>query len=258
MGRTPGTTAGRRWAVLRDLISREPATAFQARHALISFLAKRVGTRAYDAYTTWHDDPEFIRVWEGSAWPADAADARKYTLFQLVRMLGNVPGDTAECGCYQGMASYLMLAAERRQDREHHVFDSFSGLSEPGRADSVETDGVLRWKHHDLTASEAGLRERLARFDNWHSYAGWIPERFEEISDRRFSLVHVDVDLYDPTKASFEFFYPRMSPGGVIVCDDYGFSSCPGALRAVDEFAQSVGNPPLVLPTGQALLFARQ
>ena len=63
-----------------------------------------------------------------------------------------------------------------------------------------------------------------------------MPERFHETEDRHFSFVRIDVALYEPTLASLEFFHPRMCPGGIIVCDDYNFTSCPGASRAVDDF----------------------
>jgi O-methyltransferase len=48
--------------------------------------------------------------------------------------------------------------------------------------------------------------------------------------------VHIDVDIYEPTRDSMAFFYPRLNDGGIIICDDYGFKSYPGATKAVDEF----------------------
>ena len=50
-----------------------------------------------------------------------------------------------------------------------------------------------------------------------------IPTRFDEVADRSFCFVHVDVDLFEPTRESIAFFYPRMVPGGVMLFDDYGF-----------------------------------
>lgn len=44
------------------------------------------------------------------------------------------------------------------------------------------------------------------------------------------------VDLYEPTKDSIEFFYDKLNVGGIFLCDDYGFTSCPGATKAIDEF----------------------
>ena len=68
--------------------------------------------------------------------------------------------------------------------------------------------------------------------------------------------VHVDVDLYEPTLASLAFFYPRMNPGGVMVCDDYGFTTCPGATKAVDEFLHDKPEKMIALPNGGGFFIA--
>jgi hypothetical protein len=67
----------------------------------------------------------------------------------------------------------------------------------------------------------------------------------------------VDVDLYEATLGSLDFFYPRLVPGGMLVCDDYGFTTCPGATRAVDEFMSGRPEPIIHLPTGQGLVIKR-
>ncbi len=73
-------------------------------------------------------------------------------------------------------------------------------------------------------------------------------------SDARFAFVHVDVDLYQPTRDAIDFFYPRLLPGGILLFDDYGFMTCPGARRAVDEHRRSSSDAFIRLPTGQAFL----
>ena len=81
-----------------------------------------------------------------------------------------------------------------------------------------------------------------------------IPTRFDEVADRSFCFVHVDVDLFEPTRESIAFFYPRMVPGGVMLFDDYGFVTCPGATRAIDEFTAEHPEPLVHVPTAQAFL----
>lgn len=81
-----------------------------------------------------------------------------------------------------------------------------------------------------------------------------IPNRFKEVSEKKFSFVHIDVDLYQPIRNSLEFFYNRMLPGGIIVFDDYGFTFFPGAKKAVDEFMQNKNDFFIALPSGQAFL----
>jgi hypothetical protein len=150
---------------------------------------------------------------------------------ELIRLVDGVPGDTAECGVFKGAGSYLICAANAvSSGRDHHVFDSFAGLSEP-----ADVDGS-HWTAGNLAFGLAGVQDNLREFERVQYHAGWIPDRFGEVADRSFAFVHIDVDLAEPTGHSIEFFYPRMSSGGIILCDDYGFTTCPGATAAIDGF----------------------
>ena len=100
-------------------------------------------------------------------------------------------------------------------------------------------------------------QRNLAEFSGVHLLKGWIPAQFPEIADKRFCFVHIDVQLYEPTRHSIEFFYPRMNPGGIIVCDDYGFSICPGARRALDEFMTGRAEPIVDLACGSAFIIRK-
>ena len=62
-------------------------------------------------------------------------------------------------------------------------------------------------------------------------------------------------EIAEPTLASLEFFYPRLSPGGMIVLDDHGFAGCPGARRAAVEYFADKADPVLDLATGQGVVF---
>jgi len=83
---------------------------------------------------------------------------------------------------------------------------------------------------------------------------GWVPDTFAGLEDRKFCFAHIDLDLYQGVFDCLSFVYPRLSPGGSIVFDDYGFASCPGARRAVDEFFADKPERPLAMKTAQALV----
>jgi len=160
-------------------------------------------------------------------------DDRLWNLSQLLRLVSFVPGDTAECGVFKGASSYLICRAnvESELDKTHFIFDSFEGVSNP----DSDADGTY-WSRGDLACSLDVVKDNLSDFNLIEYFQGWIPDRFGEVSGRTFSFVHIDVDLMQPTADSFSFFYERMSGGGVIVCDDYGFTTCPGATDAIDRF----------------------
>ena len=67
-------------------------------------------------------------------------------------------------------------------------------------------------------------------------HAGYFPDSAKGLENETFALVNIDADLYNPVKAGLEFFYPRMSPGGIILIHDYNHR-WEGLVKAVDEFA---------------------
>jgi O-methyltransferase len=170
---------------------------------------------------------------------------RHYSLQELCNYVlnKNLRGDLVECGCWSGHSAYQIasIIKKRESDVDFHIFDSFEG----GLSAKVPKDENIRVKLSEkeikkeskiFGSTETEVKSCLADFDRIYLYKGWILDRFDEISEKKFSLVHLDVDLYEPTRDSLAFFFPRLVEDGVIVCDDYGCSQFPGAAAAVDEF----------------------
>jgi O-methyltransferase len=201
---------------------------------------------------TFLEDKEFLEWYKHSVskWNFHTLD-RKYTLHEFMKLTRDIEGDTAECGVFQGASSYLICKHIENTEKYHHIFDSFEGLSEPRQIDGNW------WKKGKLCASEEIVKQNLHTFRNVHYYKGWIPERFKDVEHLTFSFVHIDVDLYQPTKDSIEFFYERVSEGGILLFDDYGTDTCPGAQLAIDEFFQHKSEPIILLTTGQAFIIKR-
>lgn len=219
-------------------------------------VAERLAARAHpeavlgDPQKDWLRDVDFRAAYHRFEPRSTRRMERAWTAMQYARLTARLPGDTAECGVFQGLTSFLVCRETAGRGKPHHVFDSFEGISKPG-----ELDG-RHWHEGDLAAPEAEVRGNLKDFDFVEYHAGWIPARFPDVDGRQFSLVHVDVDLYDPTKASLDFFWPRMVSGGVVLMDDYGYATCPGARRAADELAAREGLVILELASGQGVLQA--
>jgi hypothetical protein len=128
--------------------------------------------------------------------------------------------------------------------RSHHIFDSFEGLSPPQAEDlshdedlaAARVDGMR--KAGAFRASLDEVQANLADFPGIDYQRGWIPDSLRGIAERRYRLLHLDLDLYAPTAGALDYFWPRLAPGAYVVCDDYGW---PGGRRAIDEFAQRSG-----------------
>lgn len=176
---------------------------------------------------------------------------RKFTLDQLLGSVIDLPGDVAECGVWKGATAFHMCKRMLGSAKTLHLFDSFEGLSEPGAVDGTY------WRKGALSAPEDAVHATLKGFKNYRVYRGWIPTKFNELADSKFCFVHVDVDIFEPTLYSLEFFFPRLVSGGVLLMDDYGFTSCPGAKRAADQFFGRLHLPIVMLTTGQAMVTKR-
>lgn len=249
-------TATRLARAMQWFIAGTPAQRRRVRQELARASAAMFGDFPIsDDHKLWRRDTQFLddfnRMSPGNPYSQD----RKWVLREYVKLSNNLPGDLAECGCYVGTSAFFI--AQASQHGTLYLFDSFQGLSHPNVADHGTTDDVLPWSAGDLSTDEATLRRNLSRYDSIEVLPGWIPERFGEVMDRQFRVVHIDVDLYQPTRDSLEFFYPRLVQGGVIVMDDYGFATCPGATRAAHEFSSHHGAGVLHLATGQGVITKR-
>jgi predicted O-methyltransferase YrrM len=183
---------------------------------------------------------------------------RHYVLNYLLRHTDLKTGNVCELGCWKGLSAYQIATYLKEQNADviFHIFDSFEGLSGIELEDTYEkerrSEDSLRTQ---FACSLEKVQENLREFKFIKYYKGWIPERFHEVEEEIFSFVHVDVDLYQPTLDSFEFFYQRLATGGVMVFDDYGCIQFPGAKKAIDEGLSRFHKHFFVpLPSGQAFL----
>jgi hypothetical protein len=198
----------------------------------------------------------------GTRHPPPKRILRRLALFNLAKYFlhaATLPGRWVECGVYLGHSALaLCLAAQRRtpgfDGTGLHLVDSFEGLSRPTAEDGFGAASGPLMPPDNFRSSIERVRATFDRFPGVRLHQGWIPQVLAGLPDDRWSFVHVDVDLYAPTRACLEYFVPRLAPGGVIVCDDYGSLMFPGAARAWDEVCEGRGLPFVELPTGQSVI----
>ena len=139
--------------------------------------------------------------------------------------IASIPGDVAELGVYQGGISRLL--AEMLPTKTVHLFDTFSGI--PDIADK-SIDGHA---HGEFAASLDEVRAYLFDCPNVVYHVGIFPST---AAGDTFSLVHLDGDLYESTRAGIEYFWPRLSPGGKLVFDDWNGGNTKGVNKAIVEY----------------------
>lgn len=138
-----------------------------------------------------------------------------------------IPGALAEVGVWRGETSLFLhrVAPERRL----YLFDTFEGF--PNRDLPPNTVDV-RFRDTSTTA----VAHRVASH-NVIIKPGYVPETLASVANEQFAFVLLDLDLFGPTLASLQFFYPRLSPGGYLVIHDYNNPESDWACkRALDEF----------------------
>lgn len=166
----------------------------------------------------------------------------------------SVPGDVAEFGVYMGHTSASMhrVLEEESSSKKLYLFDSFQGMPE------VTHSLDAAWKKGDLASPLEIVQEVFEGSQHVHIVRGYFSETFPQYPDLKFSFCHVDADLYTSIKECIEYILPRLSVGGVIVFDDYGFRETPGAKSVIHEYFGQDRPNFVPLPTAQAVYFARE
>jgi hypothetical protein len=193
-----------------------------------------------DAIREYGKMPDFSRVvevWTKGNARRNAGDLPRMLFLaqnaQRVIMEG-IPGHFAELGVHKGHSARLLadVLRERDDQRRLYLFDTFDGFDE---RDLEGVDARVAPIYSDT--SLAAVKELVGNIEICDYRPGYFPDSATGIAaDARFAFVHLDCDLYEPTRAALSFFYERLSSGGFIVVHDYSSGHWPGVPQAVEEF----------------------
>lgn len=170
--------------------------------------------------------------------------------YELFKMITDLPGAIVECGVFRG-SSFLRWAMFRTLfggnfSRKLIGFDTFGPFPEA----TFEQDKAMRDRFVTGVGSESITREELMtvlahKGANEHvelvegDVTKTIPEYVRKNPALRIAMIHVDIDLYEPSVTILEELYPRLVRGGVLILDDYGIF--PGESKAVDDYFRKEG-----------------
>jgi predicted O-methyltransferase YrrM len=163
-----------------------------------------------------------------------------------------VRGEFAELGVWKGNSAAILAHIARPDGRKLFLFDTFSGFD---ARDFVGSDASQSVAFSDT--SLLGVKQLVGDEDGTLYCVGYFPESVTAAArDSVFALAHIDCDLYEPMKAALEFFYPRLSPGGMIVMHDYSSGEWKGATKAIDEFLAQIPEQLVLVPdkSGTAII----
>jgi O-methyltransferase len=160
-----------------------------------------------------------------------------------------VPGDLIEAGAWRGGVSIFMrgvLKAYGITDRTVFAADSFRGLPPPN---PEEYPADTADQHHTadmLIVSREDVEQNFRLYDLLDGQVafleGWFRDTLPTVRDRTWAVVRIDGDMYESTMDALVNLYPRLSPGGYVIIDDFAYDPC---RKAVADFrcAQKIDEP---------------
>lgn len=164
----------------------------------------------------------------------------------LLRELGqvlvkDVEGDVVELGCYKGLTSVQIGKALKLagSNNKLYLYDSFTGLPEKTKADSSPAGEQFKAGELPATKDEVIKLFKKAGLSLPYVKKAWFSDLKSKDLPDNIAFAFLDGDFYESIKTSLNLIWPKLTPGAVVVVDDYQNEALPGAQKAVDEWLKT-------------------
>jgi O-methyltransferase len=216
---------------------------------------------AVPAYPSDYDEPAQRIITDVKPWTMTSPE-KLFALILATRHVvrHKIPGDVVECGVWRGgsmQAVAKTLLELDATDRDLYLFDTFEGMPPPTpedlRQDGQRAQDMLArttkdnpvWAVAGLEDVQDGMSKVGYPQERIHYVPGMVEDTTPGQAPDQISILRLDTDWYASTKHELEHLYSRLSPGGVLLLDDYGWWQ--GSRKAVDEFLDLTGERLLLL-----------
>ncbi len=174
---------------------------------------------------------------------------------------GRLPGEFVECGVNAGfMSSSIMQYLDwNRMEKTFYLLDTFSGIDEKYVSEAERAEGILE-KNRDLleegfyVTDPAAVEKNFTQWKRVKIIQGSIPEILPLVPAETIAFLHVDLNCAPPEATCVEFFWNRLTPGALVLLDDYAYFGYHHQKAAMDELASKLGVSIASIPTGQGLM----
>lgn len=190
-------------------------------------------------YTPWEGDADFMNIYNQIKTNTLVDVYRCYELWQQVHKIHTLNPRAAilEVGVWRGGTAGIMSQqlTELNSKATIYLADTFAGVAKAGENDSFYKGG----EHSDTSQQVVeDVLKNKSRYPNYKILKGIFPDETADLvpANELFGLCHIDVDVYDSAKDILEWVWPKLITGGVVVFDDYGFHSCTGVTKLVEEY----------------------
>ena len=173
-------------------------------------------------------------------------DHEAYNIYMAVERTAKIKGSIAEVGVYRGGSAKLIC--EAKKNKNLYLFDTFAGLPKLSARDNLK-----QFHRGQYVASFDKVKDYLKLYKKVYFYKGLFQNTVRALRCKKFSFVHLDVDIYQSTLDCLKFFYPRMCKGGIIISHDYLNSR--GVKKAIDSFFANKPEP--IIEIGQQCMVVK-
>jgi O-methyltransferase len=188
----------------------------------------------FATYSPWLTDTHFMETMRAVRGHTLVDLLRCFELWSLVQQSAKLShGALIEVGVWRGGTGCLI--AEAASGLPVYLCDTFSGVVNVSDKDT-------RYKGGEHSDTSVEIVQRLADSMGLSSVQvlqGIFPTDTGHLVEETFRFVHLDLDVYESTRQSLDFLWPRLVPGGIVVFDDYGTHGCEGVTRLVNEVSKS-------------------
>ena len=179
---------------------------------------------------------------------------RLHTLAWAAKNSLNIEGDFVECGVFKGFCSGVLFDYLDFQDipRQAYLYDTFEGLPEETSTEAERL--VWDYSGHAKDSVYNGVCEKFSKFGNVNIVRGTVPDSFKVAVPEKIAFLHIDMNSEQAEMLALEHLFDKLTPGGFIVFDDFGWMSNRNQMSAELAFMNERGQHVMELPTGQGLV----
>lgn len=166
-----------------------------------------------------------------------------------------LPGDFVECGVNRGFLSSAIMAYLdwNSLEQSFFLFDTFQGIATHLLSSEEIASGRLEHNQQYTECYDNAVRN-FAEFQRVHLVRGTVPESLASVEVSRVAYLSIDMNCAKADTEAFEYFWPRLSPGAVVLLDDYAYCGFESTYRTFNELADRHRIHILSLPTGQGII----
>ncbi|MHA1941162.1 MAG: TylF/MycF/NovP-related O-methyltransferase [Candidatus Hodarchaeales archaeon] len=185
---------------------------------------------------------------------------RAYVACWAADHVRSLEGDYVECGCYTGILTKTVVSYinfEKIRHKKFFLFDSFKGISldlltENERKNiqlyKNKNDRLYGGDFYEITKSN------FSKYENIILVKGYIPDSLSTIDIDEICYLSIDMNAAFPETEALKWFWNKLTPGAIVLLDDYGFHGHNEQKTAIDSLGSMIGFKVLSLPTGQGLI----